>query len=112
MANKRPHTFTQVGAITDDFELYNQPASGAEEKATAAQLVPYLESKGVTDKYHVHSQATPSTTWAVTHNFGRTPNTLTRNNSGLEIKGEIQVVDLNNINILFNQAVTGTAYLS
>lgn len=112
MANKRPRDFPPGTLVTDDVDIYYQPPTGSEVKFNMTQLVNYLNGK-ILDKSHTHNQANPATVWNIVHNFGRQPaGVLARNASGQEIQGELQVVDDNSLNILFNQAVSGTAYLS
>lgn len=109
MANKKPRNFDVTAGVTDSWEFYYQPAAGNEQKATATQMVSYLQTKGLTDKTYLHTQSGVSQTWNIVHNLGKVPNVIARNASGQHIFGEVQVVNANEINLLFNQAVSGTA---
>lgn len=109
MANRKPRNFDPAPSVNDNWEFYYQPPTGSEQKASATQMITYLQSKGLTDKTYLHTQASAATTWAIVHNLNKVPNVIARNGSGQQIFGEVQVVDANNINLLFNQAVSGTA---
>lgn len=109
MANKKPRNFDPAISVDDNWQFYYQPPTGPEVRATTTQMVSYLQSKGLADKTYLHTQANPATTWQITHNLNKVPNVIVRNGTGQQIFGEVQVVDGNNINILFNQSVAGTA---
>jgi hypothetical protein len=59
-----------------------------------------------------HTQQIPSTTWAITHNLNFNPNVTVVDSAGTNVEGEIQYVNPNRLNILFQSAFTGYAYLS
>ena len=61
---------------------------------------------------HVHSQVGAQATWSINHGLGFFPNVTVIGNSGNEVEGEIQYVDADNLNVLFDSPVAGTAYLS
>jgi hypothetical protein len=109
MANKKPRNFDLAANVTDNWEFYYQPSTGSEQKATATQMVTYLQGKGLADKSYLHTQGSVSSTWNIVHNLGKVPNVIARNASGQHIFGEVQVLSNNEINLLFNQAVSGTA---
>lgn len=60
----------------------------------------------------VFSQDTPALMWVINHNMGRVPGVFAEDLSGNDISGVIEVVDSNNIRILFSSAIAGKAYLS
>lgn len=57
-------------------------------------------------------QTIASTTWTILHNLGYVPNVYTIDTDGNEISGVIEILDMNNIKILFSSAIAGKAYLS
>ncbi len=58
------------------------------------------------------TQATASDTWTIAHNLGVYPNVTVVDSSGREVEGDVQYIDMNNIQILFSAAFAGQAYLS
>jgi hypothetical protein len=64
------------------------------------------------DKHYVHTQSTPSATWTVQHNLGKLPAVTTVNNNNIEVKGQIQYTDTNNLTITFSAGFSGKAYLN
>lgn len=61
---------------------------------------------------YVHTQSSSASTWNINHNLGYYPNVTIIDSSGRVVEGEIDYVDVNNIQLLFSAAFTGTAYLS
>jgi hypothetical protein len=59
----------------------------------------------------VHSSGSLST-WVIPHGLGYFPNATVIGIGGNEVEGEINHVDNNTMNILFDSPVAGTAYLS
>lgn len=62
--------------------------------------------------YFEFTQAVASTVWSVAHNLGRKPNVALRDSSNVEMIGKIVHIDLNNLEIRFNTAKSGNAYLN
>ena len=60
----------------------------------------------------VHSQIGAQATWPINHSLGFFPNVTIIGTSGNEVEGEIQYVNADNLNVLFDSPVAGTAYLS
>ena len=65
---------------------------------------------GGLDKYYVHDQSVASATWNVHHNLGKVPSVTIVDSSGTEWQTEIRNIDINNLQILFNHAMSGSAY--
>ena len=64
------------------------------------------------DKKHVHPQDTASAVWDITHNLNKFPSVTSVNINNIEIKGEIQYKDTNNLTITFSAGYSGKAYLN
>jgi hypothetical protein len=64
------------------------------------------------DKYYIHNQITPSTTWAVTHNLNKRPSVAVVDSAGSLVRGSVNYVSDIQITIEFNYAFAGTAYLN
>jgi hypothetical protein len=60
----------------------------------------------------VFDQPTPALMWVINHNMGRVPAVFAEDTAGNDISGVIEVIDSNNLRILFSSAVAGKAYLS
>ena len=64
------------------------------------------------DKTFVFNQAVPSVTWTITHNLNKFPSVTSVNINNIEVKGEIEYTDLNNLTITFSAGFSGKAYLN
>lgn len=64
------------------------------------------------DKHYTHTQDTPSATWTIQHNLNKLPAVTTVNNNNIEVKGQIQYTDTNNLTIIFSAGFSGKAYLN
>lgn len=58
------------------------------------------------------TQQTAATIWTIQHSMGLIPNVRLEDLSGADIQGQIDIIDDNNLRVVFNQAVAGRAYLS
>jgi hypothetical protein len=65
---------------------------------------------GSGDKYYVHTQSTPSTTWSVVHNLNKKPSVCVINGAGNVVLCNITYVDDNNLTINPAGAFSGVAY--
>jgi hypothetical protein len=61
---------------------------------------------------YVHDQATPASTWIVTHNLGYYPNVTVVDSGSTTVEGDITHLTINQVRIIFSAAFTGKAYLS
>lgn len=64
------------------------------------------------DNYFLYTQGAAATVWTVTHNFGRYPNVMIMDNSGIEMDALVTHTSLNALTITFNTAQDGQAALS
>ncbi len=64
------------------------------------------------DKHYVHNQGTPSAIWAIEHSLGKLPSVTSVNNNNIEVKGQVQYIDNNNLTITFSAGFSGKAYLN
>jgi hypothetical protein len=67
---------------------------------------------GSGDKKYVHSQEVNSTTWEINHGLNKNPSVTIVNSSNVQIKAEVEYIDLNNIEIRFVNSTSGKAYLN
>ena len=67
----------------------------------------------ITQNYsYIHNQATPALMWTIPHNLSKVPAVFAEDLEGNDINGVIEIIDSNNLRILFNSPVAGKAYLS
>lgn len=64
------------------------------------------------DKHFTFQQNVADTTWNITHNLNKYPSVLVIDTGGSVVEGEIVLVDLNTIQLIFSSAFTGTVYLN
>ena len=75
----------------------------------------YIEASaiGVTgDKNFVFNQPVATATWNIQHNLNKFPSVTSVNINNIEVKGEIEYTDLNNLTITFSAGFSGKAYLN
>lgn len=67
--------------------------------------------QGVSQRFD-HTQASPSSTWTINHNFGYQVSTTVFSVGGLEIEAEVLNVSLNQVQILFVTPTAGSAVIT
>ena len=75
----------------------------------------YIEASaiGITgDKNFVFNQPVATATWNIQHNLNKSPSVTSVNINNIEVKGEIEYTDLNNLTITFSAGFSGKAYLN
>lgn len=60
----------------------------------------------------VFTQASISNTWNIQHNLNKYPSVTVVDSGNTVWYGEVKYIDLNNIQIKFNQSISGKAYLN
>ena len=61
---------------------------------------------------YVHSQATVSATWVVTHNLGWYPNVTVIDSAGTDVEGDVVHNSATQLTLRFSGGFTGQAFLS
>lgn len=74
--------------------------------------LPYVGGGSGGDLNYTHTQATPSTTWIVSHNLGKFPSVTVVDSSGEEVEGDVMHDSANALRILFSAGFSGVAYLN
>lgn len=64
------------------------------------------------DKNYVHQQTTPATVWNVCHGLDKKPCWVITDSEGEEIWARVNVVDLNNLEIIFCEPMTGQVFVN
>lgn len=65
-----------------------------------------------TDAFYEHDQQVASNTWSVAHNLGKYPSVNVVTSVGVEVIGDIEYTDTNNLVITFTSAFSGKAYMN
>jgi hypothetical protein len=61
---------------------------------------------------YVFTQGTPANPWVINHNLGFYPNVTVVDSGGSNVEGDISYPSVNQMQISFSGAFSGTAYLS
>lgn len=64
------------------------------------------------DTFYIYTQTAPSIIWSITHNLGRNANVAITDNAGIEYEAQIRHNSINQLTIIFNTALSGTATLT
>ena len=83
------------------------PVTGIVTSRTTSQV---LIDLGIST--YTHDQGIPSATWTVVHNLDKHPSATVVDTGGTVVAGEITYISNNEIEILFQAAFGGKAYLN
>lgn len=72
----------------------------------------FADPNKVGDLSYTHNQPSPSATWNIQHNLNKFPSVTSVNINNIEVKGEIEYTDLNNLTVKFSAGFSGKAYLN
>jgi hypothetical protein len=86
--------------------------SGPQGATGAAGAAGPAGPAGATGGSFTYNQTSPQTVWTVVHNLGYNPNVTTMDTANSVIEGNYNYVDINTLQISFNTATSGIAYLS
>jgi hypothetical protein len=67
---------------------------------------------GVSDKHYVHTQASPSSTWTITHNLDKKPSITVVDSAENVVIGNVVYDSANMVTISFTGGFSGKAYLN
>lgn len=70
------------------------------------------EASFLSESTYSHIQAVAAAIWSINHNLGFRPNVAITDNGGNMVEGEVVYLNLNQLEIHFNIALQGEAYLS
>lgn len=90
-------------------EVFDRTLVGKVEEVVEDKL---SETGTGTDKNFVYVQSTSSDNWAINHNLNKMPNVTVVDSAGSVVIGDVTYIDANNINIKFNGAFSGKAYIN
>ena len=64
------------------------------------------------DKHFEFTQGAPSTLWQIQHNLDKFPSVSAVNINDVQVFGEVEYIDKNNLNVHFTAGFSGKAYLN
>jgi|TARA_R110000744_G_scaffold348596_1_gene454176 hypothetical protein len=64
------------------------------------------------DKHYTHNQTSSLATWPITHNLGKFPSVTVVDSANTVVVGEIEMININEIEITFSAGFSGKAYLN
>lgn len=67
---------------------------------------------GASGGFFTFTQASPASTWTISHGLGYRPNISVIDSAGSQVEGNTVWTDTNNLTITFSGAFSGVAYLS
>jgi hypothetical protein len=67
---------------------------------------------GASGGFFTFTQASPASTWTISHGLGYRPNISVVDSAGSQVEGNAVWTDINNLTITFSGAFSGVAYLS
>jgi|TARA_B110000908_G_C10112923_1_gene383920 hypothetical protein len=113
---------TATGGSSTEWGLaYDDSISGLAVTGTTTKTLTATQQDGGTltaswqdntDSTFVFNQATPSTSWAITHNLGKFPSVTVVNSSKSVVYGNIDYINNNEATITFSAAFSGQAFLN
>lgn len=76
------------------------------------QVVVRLGVPGAVTRRHVHTQASPSTTWIINHALGGKPSVTVVDSADTMVIGEVTYNSNTQVTVTFTAAFSGYAYLT
>ena len=64
------------------------------------------------DKHFTHNQTSALASWTITHNLGKFPSVTVVDSAKTVVVGEIEMININEIEITFSAGFSGKAYLN
>jgi hypothetical protein len=92
---------------------YDKIQEIADNLPALLELLAFFKSHtGVTDERLIFAQSVAGTVWSIQHNMQKHPSVQTVDEDLEEIEGEVTYIDDMFLKIVFNQPVSGFAYLN
>lgn len=76
------------------------------------QIVVRIGGAGGNTRRHVHTQASPSTTWVINHTLGGKPSVSVVDSADTMVVGEVTYNSNSQVTVEFTAAFSGYAYLT
>ena len=71
-----------------------------------------LRKNIINDSSFIYTQGVPATIWYITHNLNKFPSVTAVNINDVQVFGEVEYIDKNNLNVQFTAGFSGKAYLN
>lgn len=105
-------SYTALGNNLYTLNLTNIGGNGNLDLNKYYDFATFTISSGVGDKNYVHPQDQASATWTVQHNLNKFPSVTSVNINNIEMYGEVDFIDLNNLTINFSAPFSGRAFIN
>lgn len=105
--------------VGNGYTLWNDLPYAAETVAKWGEIIGTITDQTdliqyimhATDTY-THEQAIAAATWNITHNLNKYPSVTVVDSGGTVVSGNVTYIDNNTVELNFNAAFKGTAYLN
>lgn len=107
--------YTLVSLTSVGSSVYNMQLSYITGSSTIQALQYYsiqIDDVENGDKHFEFTQGAPSTLWQIQHNLDKFPSVSAVNINDVQVFGEVEYVDKNNLNVHFTAGFSGKAYLN
>lgn len=103
-----PTGSTSASTVVD----VNAASVGPQGPAGPAGTAGATGAQGASGGFFTFTQASPASTWIITHNLGYRPNISVVDSAGSQVEGETVWTSTSSLTITFSGAFSGVAYLS
>jgi hypothetical protein len=90
----------------------NQASNGVLKVSSHYIFSEFTDPNSGGDKNFVFTQNVSSATWTIQHNLNKFPSVTSVNINNIEMYGDIEFIDLNNLTITFSAAFSGKAFIN
>ena len=112
-------TYRVQNIVTDATEpeffevtVSNQASNGVLKVSSHYIFSEFTDPNSGGDKNFVFTQNVSSATWTIQHNLNKFPSVTSVNINNIEMYGDIEFIDLNNLTITFSAAFSGKAFIN
>ena len=105
-------TVNATNANYYDLDLTFLGGNGALVLEEFFEIINFVKASAAGDLNFIFTQAIPSATWTVTHNFGKFPSVSIVDTDDQEVFAQVDYIDTNSLTITFSSAQSGKAYIN
>ena len=105
-------TVNATNANYYDLDLTFLGGNGALVLEEFFEIINFVKASAAGDLNFIFTQAIPSVTWTVTHNFGKFPSVSIVDTDDQEVFAQVDYIDTNSLTITFSSAQAGKAYIN
>lgn len=96
----------------DDLDISETITTQQDLNRVLSTMMLQLIAQGAVDKHYVHSQTLPSDLWIIEHNLDKRPSVTVVDSANTVLLAPYRYINDNKIEIKFNGAFSGKAYLN